>query len=309
MEMKVLKTFIGISMVYFLALIAAFLPTASFADDNQNLTIQTVELHPGDVINFRNGPATFMDYNDTWGHSAMYLGIVDGEKKFLDFTTNKNKSLYKGRILNEKDFLFDNSHGFLKHEEFDVFRLSDTNTKVNQDILVKKAQDIARDTKWTPRTNCSRVVAEVLSAATDTEIKVRTPSGFAEGVEGGFGFYQLANGRVNIATALNERQGVQISGEWRGAYSYDDSERAGEEVNFTMTVNQQGSAISGRIRDNEIGGATFSGNFDANTMQINFTKTYGGDKPQVAYSGSVSGNTAAGRWHIGDYAGSWEMHR
>ena len=122
---------------------------------------------------------------------------------------------------------------------------------------------------------------------------------------------------------LNEAQRVplQISGTWQGAYHYDDPKRVDEVGNFTMNVSQQGSVISGTISEpNTLGvpgastlSSTFSGTFDAGTMQINFTKTYDYDHHKVEYQGTVnsSGNEviAAGRWQIGDYTGSWGMNR
>lgn len=182
---------------------------------------------------------------------------------------------------------------------------------MDQKILVSEAQKIAREGNWTPINNCARVVAEVLTAATiattGAQIDIKAPDGFDIASE----FYQPAAGRVNIKAALDELRSVplQISGEWRGTYRYDDRARVGEVVGFTLTVNQQGSEITGRVRDSEVGSASIVGTFNAETMQIYFTKIYGDDKSQVAYNGAVSGNTAAGRWHIGDYAGSWEMHR
>ncbi len=317
MKTKAFQTIIGVSMVCFLALIEAFLPTSSFAEESHNLIIQIenqppVELQPGDVINLSGGIATGTGLTTIWGHSAMYLGIVDGEKKFLDFTTPKkehsNKNdLYKGRILNKKEFLTEN----LSHKEFNVFRLSDSNTKVDQEILAAEAMNIAREGKWTPVNNCSRVVAEVLSmatiATTGTQIDVKTPDGF----DIDSGFYQPAAGRVNIKVALNELQKapLQISGEWRGTYTYDDPERVGEIVEFTMTVNQQGSNISGRITDQEIGSSTFSGTFDVERREINFTKIYDADKPPIEYRGIVSDSHAGGKWKIGDYEGSWQINR
>jgi hypothetical protein len=291
MKTKVLKTFIGVSMVYFLTLTAAFLPTTSFAENSQNLTIQTVELHPGDVINFLGGPATIGGANYTWGHSAMYLGIVDGEKKFLDFTTtkkNKAKYPYLGRILNAEEFLSENYKGWMGHTEFDVFRLSDTNTKVNQEILAKKAQEFANDrNSWSPTNNCAHVVAKVLTAATDpnTEIKVENPSGFAEEVAGGFGFYQLANGRVNIQAALNEVKEIPVTdsiiGTWEGSAISSQSLRFGVTLKIQNVTGGTGyfEGCSGTLSGTSSGGNVYLYN-------LNITE---GRRTTVEESGCVDG--------------------
>lgn len=307
MKTKVFQALIRVSMVYLLVLIAGLLPADSFAADNsQNLVIQNATIHPGDVINFQNGPFTYLGSNLEYGHTGLYLGMVNGEPMFMDFTTRKDNAKddeYHGRISSAAKFLSDN----LGHGEFNVYRLNG-NYNIDQDKLVKKAQEIARNSTFRLWNNCAQNTAKALSAALPPEASVRAlqPDNYTNIEQ-----FVPVSLSINIKDALNEVQRVslQISGEWHGTYYYDDRERAGEEVNFNMTVNQQGSAISGSISDTEVGTAMFFGTFNAKTMQINFTKTYGGDKPQVAYSGAVSGNTAAGRWHIGDYAGSWAIHR
>jgi hypothetical protein len=210
MKTKVFQTLIRGSMVFFLLLIAVFRPTSSFAENSHNLIIQDengtpLELQPGDVINLSGGIAILTGVTTIWGHSAMYLGIVDGKKMFLDFTTPKkehtNKNdLYQGRILNEIDFLSEN----LSHEKFDVFRFISSNTetiiKVDQCILATEAKKIAKDGTWFLINNCAHVVANILSAATnDTQFDVWTPDGFDKTSW----FSQLAGGRVNIKAALN----------------------------------------------------------------------------------------------------------
>ena len=103
-----------------------------------------------------------------------------------------------------------------------------------------------------------------------------------------------------------------VSGRWQGAYYYDDPARVGVSGAFSMDVQQQGSSISGSIVDAEAGSASFSGIFNAASGQIQFTKNYNtSGHNQIVYRGAVdsSGNTAAGRWSIGSYTGSWQMHR
>lgn len=307
MKTKALQTFIGLSMVYFLALISAFLPTATFADDDsQNLILLgNVILQPGDVINFKGGGGAFLSTGE-YGHTGMYLGKdttatgEKGEKIFLDFTTNKNGP-FRGRISNEEKFLTDN----ISHVEFDVYRLNGRYA-LNQKKLVESAKDISTNKNFGALIDCANAASRALSVAANIPIIKVSPDGFANDLR-----FAPATLTVDIKAALDELREapLQISGEWLGTYSYDDRERIGEEVGFTLTVNQQGSEITGRVRDSEVGSANIVGTFNAETMQIYFTKTYGDDNPQVAYNGTVSGNTAAGRWHIGDYAGSWEMHR
>ena len=204
-----------VSMVSFLLLIAVFFPPSFFAQPGHNLIIMNedrtpVELQPGDVINLSGGIATVTGATTIWGHSAMYLGLVDGEKKFLDFTTPKKEhtnenDLYQGRILNLKEFLSENQ----SHKEFNVFRFLNISTttiiEVDQPILVAKAKKIAQKEKWTPINNCARVVAKVLSAATKgRKFNVRAPDGFDNASE----FYQPAPGKVNIKAALKNLEQV-----------------------------------------------------------------------------------------------------
>lgn len=303
MKTNAFQATIKILAGYFLAFLAVLLPVDLMAmDNNQNLFIQNVELRPGDVINLLGGPGAQVFAGDDYGHTAMYLGIVDGEKKFLDFTTTKGKDVYKGRILSEKNFLSENSEEHrLGHESFDVYRVE---YEVAQDKLVKEARAIAKAGIWGLSADCASAVARSLSVATGQNIVALRPDKYAETDQ-----FKPVGMRINIRAAMNEVPGAQISGEWRGSYRYDDRDRTGEVVDFTMSVHQQGSVISGSIRDSEVGSANIYGSFNAETMQIHFTKSYGDNKPQVAYDGAVSGNAAAGRWHIGDYAGSWEMHR
>jgi hypothetical protein len=75
-----------------------------------------------------------------------------------------------------------------------------TITKVNQPILVKEARRIAEGGTWTLRNTCSRVVANVLSAATKPSIQIDVSS--PDGFDTAAGFYQPAAGRVNINDAL-----------------------------------------------------------------------------------------------------------
>lgn len=74
-------------MVSFSALVAAFLPAASFAGESQNLILlRNTELQPGDVINFKSGWGAFLGIGE-YGHTAMYLGIDPDrgqEKVFLE---------------------------------------------------------------------------------------------------------------------------------------------------------------------------------------------------------------------------------
>lgn len=303
MKTKALQTFIGLSMVYFLALLSALLPSTTFADDgSQNLILLgNVILQPGDVINFKGGGGAFLSTGE-YGHTGMYLGkdTATGEKIFLDFTTNKNGP-FRGRISNKEKFLIDN----LSHAKFDVYRLN-SSYGLNQEKLVESAKDISTNKNFGALIDCTNAVSRALSVAANIPIIKVSPDGFANDLR-----FAPATLTVDIKAALDELRSVplQISGEWRGTYRYDDRARVGEVVGFTLTVNQQGSEITGWVRDSEVGSANIVGTFNAETMQIYFTKTYGDDKPQVAYNGAVSGNTAAGRWHIGDYAGSWEMHR
>jgi len=303
MKKKVLQTVIGLALVYFLALVLAFLPTATLADDDsQNLVLLgNVILQPGDVINFKGGGGAFLSTGE-YGHTGMYLGkdTATGEKIFLDFTTNKNGP-FRGRISNEEKFLTDN----ISHVEFDVYRLNGRYA-LNQEKLVESAKDISTNKNFGALIDCANAASRALSVAANIPIIKVSPDGFANDLR-----FAPATLTVDIKAALNELRSIplQISGEWRGTYRYDDRTRVGEVIGFTMTVNQQGSSIFGSIRDSEVGTANISGTFNAETMQIYFTKNYGDGKPQVAYNGVVSGNTAAGQWHIGDYAGSWEMHR
>jgi len=112
---------------------------------------------------------------------------------------------------------------------------------------------------------------------------------------------------------------LNITGTWHGTFYYDDTARKGESGTFTVTMVQDGSKVSGGITEpNTFGPAnlttltsTFSGTFDPDSGQINFTKTYDYDHHEVSYRGMFesSGREAAGRWHIGDYAGTWGMRR
>lgn len=315
MKTKLIQTG-RIAVVCLLALILGLMPTLSRADNTgQNLTIQNVTLQPGDVINLRGGFASYVNPGDTGGHAAMYLGLVDERQKFLDFTTTKKaegeNAIFRGRILDVEEFL---NASAKSHDDFDVYRIKDA--EVIQEKLAAAAKHIAEKQNWVIpsadsfSTTYAGAVAQALSAATNKKIGFTyRPDALTD--ENGL-FKRTSPITVNLRTALNERLGVQISGTWRGTYSYDDRERAGETGDFAMMVNQQGSAISGTITDNEAGSATFSGTFDPKTMQINFTKTYGsGGHDQIDYRGVVdsSGNTAAGRWYIGSYGGSWSIYR
>jgi hypothetical protein len=292
------------SMVYFLALMAAFLPAASFAESSQNLTLmKVVELRPGDVINFLGGPAAHAVSGDTYGHTAMYLGIVDGEKKFLDFTTTKTnlgKGLYKGRILNAEEFLSANSTGVLRHTEFDVFRLDPANPsyKVNQPILVKQAQDIAQKGVWGVTTECASAVAKALSVATGTKVNVLRPDGYAESNQ----FVSASPVRVKIETALSELKGVPDSGKINGIWSGEAV--SSESFKFDVTLKLQN--VTGGTGDfgGECGG-DLSGGYQGNgTYVYRLVITYG-RRTRVEEDGCVDGTIklVLGSENIVDY--SW----
>ena len=319
MKIKVFQALIGVPVICFLTLMAGLLPADSFAaDDSQNFVIQNATIQPGDVINFQNGPFTYLGSNLDYGHTGLYLGRVNGEPAFMDFTTRKDNAKndeYHGRISNAAKFLSDN----LGHGEFNVYRLNG-DYDMDRDKLVAKAQEIARDSTWQLWNNCAQNTAKALSAALPPEaaVKVLQPDDDTNLEQ-----FVPVSLSINIKEALKETQKVptQVSGTWYGTYSYDDPKRAGEVGKFTMKITQGNSRIYGVISEPNILGvpgkstlfANFSGTFDAGTMKINFTKTYRYDTHEVSYNGVVNGSggmqTAAGRWQIGSRSGSWKMNR
>lgn len=270
MKKIVFQAIIKISIIYLLVVIAGLIPTASFADDNQNLTIQNVELHPGDVINLRDGAAIYINAGDTGGHAAMYLGIVDDKQKFLDFTITKKiageDGKFRGRILNAEEFLNASSKS---HADFDVFRLKDM--KVEQGKLAAAAKKIAEKQNWVlPSVNgfsttCAGAVAQVLSASTPKPIGFTyRPDRLTD--ENGL-FERTSPVTVNIGAALSEIKGVDnIIGTWNGTALSSESQR----FNVNLTIQN----VAGGTGDfGGCGGTLSGGSAGSNVYRYNLNIT------------------------------------
>jgi hypothetical protein len=194
-----------ISMLIFIGVVQLSFPLPGRAQ-NDRITYQGVEIRPGDVINLHGGLATVIGPALTYGHSALYLGIdpETRQRTFLDYTTTKDPAKpFLGRILLEEDFIVESMK---EHKTFDVFRLDDTIT-LNQRELVQEAKrvSISRtrwENSWGLTNVCVSAVTQVLSKATGKRISFISPDSFMKPP-----FHKLPELRdrsIDLATALKE---------------------------------------------------------------------------------------------------------
>lgn len=304
MKTNVFQAITSALIVYFLALMAGLIPSVSFADNgSQTLTIQNVTLQPGDVINFEGGVATHLGPNDTYGHTGMYLGIVDGQKKFMDFTTTKNKKTndpYRGRISSAEQFLSDNTG----HKTFYVYRLNGAYT-VSPERLVAKAKYIAEHQTWGVNADCASAAASALSAATGKDIKTFRPDAYADSHQ-----FDPVSLPIKIGTALNELKGIPdnglINGTWSGTALSSESQR------FGVTLHIQN--VTGGTGNFEGCGGTLSGGSSGGNLYVYRLNITFGRRTKVDESGCVdgtiqltlrdSGKEADYRWNGSDVDGT-----
>jgi hypothetical protein len=112
---------------------------------------------------------------------------------------------------------------------------------------------------------------------------------------------------------------VQLTGMWRGVYSYPDG-TGQNPVNFQMALVQDGATVVGFIKEPNTFGkrqepwlhAVFKGRFEEG--KLTFTKTYdgtAGENHDVEYSSEPSKDRAKfeGRWTIGNFAGRFTLEK
>ena len=124
---------------------------------------------------------------------------------------------------------------------------------------------------------------------------------------------------LQLEQNLHRVQAFQLSGEWRGAYYYQDGRPP---VEFTMTLDADQDKCLGRISEANTFGDNTSARLTANVAcssmnvgpgsRFTFHKRYDGTanvNHSVEYTGIVSpsGKSITGTWHIGNMRGNFVM--
>lgn len=93
---------------------------------------------------------------------------------------------------------------------------------------------------------------------------------------------------LSLAFAAPASAQVDMTGTWEF-----DVDVQGQVTNPSMTLQQDGSAITGTYSSDTLGQADVTGTVDGNSVTVTFEVDFGGQGGTVSYSGTVN---AAGQW-------------
>lgn len=99
-------------------------------------------------------------------------------------------------------------------------------------------------------------------------------------------------GALLLAVALTvtaAAQGVNVTGKW-----VFDVQTSGGSGQPTVTFKQDGEKLTGHYSSQTLGEADFTGTVKGNAIQFTFNAEAQGQQIDVAYSGTVDGNTMKG---------------
>lgn len=108
--------------------------------------------------------------------------------------------------------------------------------------------------------------------------------------------------------ASNQSGEIPISGAWQGYYIQN-----GSQTNFTLTITESGSSISGTVRErtghSNVRASDISGS--RHGTQIELIKSYRSNGTRVSYDGNLdpAATTIDGTWVAGNLSGRWHASR
>ena len=94
---------------------------------------------------------------------------------------------------------------------------------------------------------------------------------------------------VATCTAVAATQGVNVTGKW--SFTVETGQGSG---NPTLTFKQDGEKLTGHYSSQTLGEADFTGTVKGNAIQFTFNANAQGTEIDVAYAGTVDGNTMKG---------------